>query len=367
MQHSRHLTLRFIIIRNIKQKLYYTLLMEKDTCSSHNEQIAHESKDYARNIIMMGFTQIATNNLPIEQRLGVEKAVDEVRDKISDLQRELPVEFDQYTTLYLATVEQCKRYFMGNCLELSFMALHYIAENSEAKAEIFYLEGGDHAFLVVGRLPNSDPTDPNTWGEDAYISDPWANKVFSAKHYKEELKSCFRNYTEAKTELVNFSEKEHTVSNAKYEMLNSEQIRKNAESLLAIQNKRSSLVLYSATKYLKKIQQILARLKNKYTEDDAKYKALKSFATSLQSTIYEVSDCIENKRGSFLDQKEALDNLTNKIFSDEVDKGTLGSYRDEDNLKTKFLQKLTLRSKTLESFELAENEVRREVYSVIKR
>jgi hypothetical protein len=341
--------------------------MEKDTYSLNNEQIAHEAKAYAQNVILMGFTQVATNDLAIEGRFGVEKAVDEVRDKISALQRELPIEFDMLTARYLASVEQCKRYFMGNCLELSFMALHYVAENSEAQAEIFYLDGGDHAFLVVGRYSNSDPKDPDTWGADAYISDPWADKVYSANNYKQELKGCFRNCTAATTELVDFSEKEHSLSNTNFEMLNSKEVRKNAESLLAIQEKRSSSVLNSATKYLKKVQQIIARLKYKYTENDEKYKVLNSFATSLQERICEVSDSIENRKGSFLEQKDSLESLTNKILYPDVDKETLGNYRDEDSLKTKLLQKLTLSSKTLESFEMAENEAKREVYSIMKK
>jgi len=48
------------------------------------------------------------------------------------------------------------------------------------------MENGDHTFLVIGRLSGSDPNDPKTWGEDAWICD--STKVYRAQDYQEGLK-----------------------------------------------------------------------------------------------------------------------------------------------------------------------------------
>lgn len=38
--------------------------------------------------------------------------------------------------------------------------------------------------LVIGRNPHSDPDDINTWGKNAVICDPWANRFYEANQFK---------------------------------------------------------------------------------------------------------------------------------------------------------------------------------------
>lgn len=76
----------------------------------------------------------------------------------------------------------------GNCGEYAMLALKYVvahnnSNSAQINAECYEVQGGDHVFLVVGREPASNPKDPSTWGESAYICDPWANDVYEAKDY----------------------------------------------------------------------------------------------------------------------------------------------------------------------------------------
>lgn len=46
-----------------------------------------------------------------------------------------------------------------------------------------YRAPGDHAFVIVGRAANTNPSDPRTWGSDVVVCDAWAGKVVPARFY----------------------------------------------------------------------------------------------------------------------------------------------------------------------------------------
>lgn len=68
-------------------------------------------------------------------------------------------------------INNCK-FNVANCREFSSLGL-YICMKENVPAELFHFvhEGADHVFLVIGRKPESDPSDPSTWG--GLIVDPW--------------------------------------------------------------------------------------------------------------------------------------------------------------------------------------------------
>jgi hypothetical protein len=69
----------------------------------------------------------------------------------------------------------------GNCKEQAYLALDYIQRNDkEAHAEVYQFDKLDHAFVVVDREKNSDPTKPSSWGKNATICDPWNNEIYPA-------------------------------------------------------------------------------------------------------------------------------------------------------------------------------------------
>lgn len=59
-----------------------------------------------------------------------------------------------------------------------YMRLHY----PQTPSEVMYLE--EHAILIVGRLPKSNPENPHTWGKDAIIYDFWAELYYLAKDFE---------------------------------------------------------------------------------------------------------------------------------------------------------------------------------------
>lgn len=90
---------------------------------------------------------------------------------------------------FYSVVACSKKYSLGNCNELAFMALHYLASKyPDYRSEVFSLSAGNHVFVVIGREVNSEIADIATWGENAMICDPWANTVFPASEYLTRLK-----------------------------------------------------------------------------------------------------------------------------------------------------------------------------------
>lgn len=115
-------------------------------------------------------------------------------DKILDKKSiDINLENNAQVNFITKQVDMAKKYSVGNCTEIALIAMEYIATHDDKiSAELFEIAGGDHVFLVVNRDPKSDSHDPLTWGDSAYICDPWANKVYPAKEYLKELKN-FQN------------------------------------------------------------------------------------------------------------------------------------------------------------------------------
>ena len=68
-----------------------------------------------------------------------------------------PVACAEFTTKNIQKIATvAKKYGVGTWLEMSAVAFDYCLENRVSQpAELFYLEGGNHVFLVIGRDPKS--------------------------------------------------------------------------------------------------------------------------------------------------------------------------------------------------------------------
>lgn len=77
-------------------------------------------------------------------------------------------------------IAQIKRERRGNCDELSSLAKRYLSteHHKNISAERFWLQGGDHAYLVINRGSSSNQF--KDWHESAVVCDPWAGKVYPA-------------------------------------------------------------------------------------------------------------------------------------------------------------------------------------------
>lgn len=81
------------------------------------------------------------------------------------------------------------KYGLGNCEELSSIAFLLLLEcpkkytNGETirVEKINISSPGDHCFIVIGRDKHSNLRDPNTWGPNAVICDPWGGVNFAVQ------------------------------------------------------------------------------------------------------------------------------------------------------------------------------------------
>jgi hypothetical protein len=81
----------------------------------------------------------------------------------------------------------------GSCTVLAFLTRNFIMAKYNIEVEVAVL--GGHMFLVIGRRPGSNPEDINSWGDEAIICDPWADKAYPPSQFKEMQKgediSCY--------------------------------------------------------------------------------------------------------------------------------------------------------------------------------
>lgn len=257
-----------------------------------NEEIAKEAMDYALIHIRMGCTQVTNNNLGDIYRASLNKGITDLRAGsryLKETMKLIPAlnrSFDISMMEFFSTIEMCKKYSLGNCYELAFMALDYMMNlPTEINAEIFNIKGGDHVFLVIGRAEGSDPKDPMTWGKNAYFCDPWAQKVFAASNYLTELKNFQR--INNMNQMEDFNPHKHTLKQLR--KINA----KNIKAAVVEYNKKLDSTLKFAIDILKKdLLDILETLDSKYGDNDKKHIIVKQLIKKLE--LFDRSDPIFN-------------------------------------------------------------------------
>jgi hypothetical protein len=78
----------------------------------------------------------------------------------------------------------------GNCFDMALYAFGLFGKWDVYPLERIDVQGGDHSYVVVGRFDSFEGTkcnlqDLGTWGESAYVCDPWANIACRASDYLE--------------------------------------------------------------------------------------------------------------------------------------------------------------------------------------
>lgn len=78
---------------------------------------------------------------------------------------------------------------IANCGDMSIVALFKGMDRGiwNILLEVMYIENGDHAVVVLGRDPASDPKDYKTWGQFTVVIDTWAGIVFKASEIEKHL------------------------------------------------------------------------------------------------------------------------------------------------------------------------------------
>lgn len=192
------------------------MILPKSIVPYSNKDAAHLANKYAREFIIEGGTQLINNTYLIDKKKSLSNAVKAIREKSQESASSW-LEFDYYIYEFYQSIECSKKYSIGNCNELSELALDYIAHYvPHVNAEVFQLVGGNHVVLVVGRQKGSDPKKPETWGRDAYICDPWSDDVYPASEYLSRTQNYYQKYDEVLDVYTNhvedFNPSKHTFS-----------------------------------------------------------------------------------------------------------------------------------------------------------
>lgn len=156
-------------------------------------EIAILAKDYARQYIKKGYTQLENNSYPEENQCALEIAVEDIRDMVNSSFSSTKEEI-----LYEREIEILKKYSLGNCGEIAQMALYYVVTHYPSLyAEYHSIINGDHVVLVLGKKKTSEPR-LEAWDEKAYICDPWSNNVYPVSEWRQHLKNYVPYFLKAR-------------------------------------------------------------------------------------------------------------------------------------------------------------------------
>lgn len=214
----------------------------------------------------------------------------------------------------------------GNCAENASLALDYVANNEpEAFAEIYQLDPAvDHVFCVIDRKKDSDPNKPETWGENAFVCDPWADQVYSASALTEKKSYIFTDIKERPNKEGGVKEREvifdpslHKIEPQK--KLDTDTIRatKSKDSVDHVLNafqKKSEIVLSALDTLSKDLEKEAKRLdKDKSSISTEKGNVIKEKMTAVQNEITRIKDDVKENIPNRDDYVAARAQLENKL------------------------------------------------------
>lgn len=336
-------------------------------------EIAKKACEYARERILLGSTQVENNNLPEWQKAHLFQGVHkDLRPRIQDpfIQIEDDTVDDFEGTIFYTT-----KYSLGNCYELALQALDYcLMENEKAeekvRAEVFRLKGGDHVFLVIGRRYGSLENDPKTWGDDAVICDPWANKYYPAKEYLQKLRDFYSVKNENFTKP--FSHKTHQFEVVSDMNTNYLAAQRNWQNISKNFQKKCIDLLGILRTYEKKLIIMREKLENEgknYSILDAKINKIKEIKKEIKAKKKEIAKMQEGD-GSYREQRDTLRSnlkryvvaVTQVTIFEKVQKKEL--FKDKDNsFSARFMRFFHLKTTTKQELKRA----RKNVYASIRK
>lgn len=253
---------------------------------------ANLANKYARTFIIEGTTQLINNTYSIDKKESLAQAVKVIREKSAEESISW-LEFDLYIHEYYQSIECSKKFSIGNCHEMAELALDYIAHHvPHVDAEIFELLGGNHVLLVVGRKKGSDARKPETWGDEAYICDPWSDDVYPASEYLSRTKNFYQEYSAVEGTYTNhiedFNQSKHTFAPIRH--YNTDYIRKyNSKEHIAkvyeLFQKKQQMIISATVKLEAALINIRDKLEKKYGINNEKYDIITSKITKLQTLI----------------------------------------------------------------------------------
>ncbi|WED42068.1 hypothetical protein [Legionella cardiaca] len=317
-------------------------------------QLANEANDYARSRIVHGCTQLENNDLPVEYFEALNNAVlKQVRALINQTRVDpyrLLTDDDVYD--YEKTISLTSKYSLGNCYELALQAMDYFLTTTNqipsSNVEVLSIDGekGDHIFLVIGRSPESNVNDINSWGTDAVICDPWSNQVYCASEWKDKLKTFYRTYNKNGTITNCVTGYDAAVHSLKV-ILDIHQLKSHLNKSTLKENYINELNLMEWTlkNHKTKLETRSEKLLKKYGSEDEKYQVIGqkigyattvlSMVEALRTTIPDTEEDMDFRDFHRLlrkNLKQLFENVQEIITLTSEERAALSGYRHPNNL-----------------------------------
>jgi len=311
---------------------------------------------YVREHILTGSSWIAHNDYEPEKQHSVRSSVRTLKYALwKNEQTFFSLESNKDVRTFYKTASLCKKFKIGNCIEMSFLALEYMLNHAspEINAEVFYISGGNHAFLVVGRKRGSTPTDPTTWGEKCYICDPYANEVFLASQYQERLNNFFFD-DDQMCHLEDFKPDKHGFEiyyTFTSDYIRSFQTKAHAQQLITLFKEKGARIQTALTPLENTLTELLEEKDDEYDEQkEGKRTVVLNLFTKLQDAKAKIKNIFDkdypyeedsqNAYSMLLTElnesvKEALDYYFRAVQLSKEEQSILAAYRKESFIKTK--------------------------------
>ena len=264
-------------------------------------KIAKSAIEYAHEKIKKGSTTLENNQLSDEYTSALNQGVYDIRNFIYNYYKSHQQVLDQnfITALYENEIAFTSKYSLGNCSEESLQALDYVLCHVKEKirAEAFFLLGGDHAFLVLNRSPDSWAFLPSTWGENAVICDPWAGKFYKASDYSSQLKTyVYKPHDTNHNNVEPLKWYRHFLLPQPF--FNSSYLTqaRNPSNLLAKFFEKVQKIQSIFRTYKRELELENKRLQIKYGDNDKKCKAISDITNNVYHIITEISKIAENTK-----------------------------------------------------------------------
>ncbi|WP_392538659.1 hypothetical protein [Legionella sp. 227] len=351
--------------------------------STTPEMIAKAACAYSRSFILKGSSQLVNNTYDQAQRVSLFRAILDLRALCSEYPG-YRLEINEVYQEFHFTIQQCKKFSLGNCYEMALMALDYVLQHASpsVNAEVYEIEGGDHAFLVVGRKKNSHPKQPETWGEDAVICDPWSNEVYPASEYLAQTKNFYEvihngDYSNC---VEKFDNRRHKLSPIPWhntEYLRTINSRPHLDKIIELFHKKMTLIINALEKLEGKLHAIVQRLAQEYPDNPEKKVIIERMVNQLHTSVDKIKEDINKDCNtlpyevlrSTLEKtwRKSIRSFQESVAVSEADKSILKKYNHEDSWRTQLLRFFNILPKTARDTSNALHEAQKQIEKTLKK
>lgn len=288
-----------------------------------SRQSALKAKEYAQKFKLKSTTHHSFAQLSLDEQLTIDRKCAEVRST-RDQSPSTILGLDRSYNNFVQLIDNSKNSQHGNCVESALLALDYIIqEEPHTRAEVFMMPKIDHVFSVINRSTESNTTDPSTWGECAYVCDPWEDTVYPASELCKKREYQFSTIISEPTEdnrlqvravqhPVTYDPKEETITIS--DEFTTDHIRpiasqEHINAIVDIYQERSAKVISALEKFSKDLEGLKGRL----NENNPKHGVISNKLDAVKTEIDRIKQEKESKIPDDSDYRAMRSELANKM------------------------------------------------------